>query len=110
MPLPTLRFPIASTSSLLFLGSTVSFCWTGVSCDFCVPSEGGGALEGSEVGGGLCAQATLAASAVKAASLEACRRIDCIVPPPPAGSIHPNCPDGSLTLPSYDDDYRIQVS
>src|SRR5437870_10497766 len=51
-PLPTLRLPMASTSSLEFLGVTVSFCGTGcepVCCWVCAGTgccAGGGRSEG----------------------------------------------------------------
>src|SRR5450755_8703 len=78
MPLPTLRLPMASTSSLVFFGLTESCCWTGFSCAFCCCSEGGATLAGSDVGGGLCAKTVLAASAPKIVNRVACRRIACI--------------------------------
>jgi len=46
MPLPTLRLPMASTSSLEFFGLTVSFCSTGFCWPACVCSEGGSTLRG----------------------------------------------------------------
>src|SRR6185436_17049154 len=89
IPLPTLRFPTASTSSLVFFGLTVSCCWTGFSWLFWVCSEGGGTFVGSCVGGGLCAQALLAASAPTIITWLVRRRISCITPPPARFTIHP---------------------
>src|SRR5882762_552599 len=82
MPLPTLRLPMASTSSLEFLGLTVSCCWTGwevVGCCVCGLAVGC-SLAGSSGGSGLCgrAKAGAAARALINVSFRACRRTDCI--------------------------------
>src|SRR6266849_7385213 len=82
MPLPTLRLPMASTSSLEFLGLTVSFCSIGFCCPAWVCSEAGRVLAGSGVGGGLWAQAVPVASPPKSANLSVCRRMSFMSPPP----------------------------
>src|ERR1700687_5553242 len=79
MPLPTLRLPMASTSSLEFLGLTVSFCWTGVCCPAWVCSEVGCVLAGSGVGGGLCASTVPPAKVARSPSLSALPRVSFMV-------------------------------
>src|SRR5260370_35489338 len=84
MHLPTLRLPIASTSSLEFLGVTVSFCWTGwdpVCCWVCCWAGGGGVFAGSWLGGSCvwgAAKAEPATRALTSPGFRVFRRIFCI--------------------------------
>src|ERR1700747_1566919 len=75
MPLPTLRFPMASTSSLEFFGLTVSCCCTGLSCEACGFSDAGVVFAGSGAGGGLCANTVPAAKVASTPNRSALPRI-----------------------------------
>src|SRR5713226_5512414 len=73
---------MASTSSLEFLGCTVSCCSTGCCCTFCDCPDRSSAFAGSGVGGGLCARALTTVNAPRSADLIIRRRISCMHPPP----------------------------
>src|SRR6267142_6945055 len=82
MPLPTMRLPMASTSSLEFFGLTVSFCSTGFCWPACVCSEGGVDFAGSGAGGGLCANTVPPAKVASSPSLSALPSVSFMVSPP----------------------------
>src|SRR5260370_8405051 len=69
---------MASTSSLEFLGCTVSCCWTGCCCPFCGCSDRSCAFVGSGAGGGLCARAVPSVNVPRSADLMIRRRISCM--------------------------------
>src|SRR5258707_2712244 len=69
---------MASTSSLEFLGCTVSRCSTGCCCAFCDCPDRSCAFVGSGAGGGLCARAVPSVNVPRSADLMIRRRISCM--------------------------------
>src|SRR5260370_39428433 len=79
---------MASTSSLEFLGCTVSCCSTSCCCTFCTCPDWGCTFAGSGVGGGLCARAVPTVNAPRSADLIIRRMIACIG----SSSAYAECP------------------
>src|SRR6266852_7252507 len=70
---------MASTSSLEFLGLTVSCCCTGLPCEACGFSDCGCVFAGSGAGGGLCANTVPHAKVARSPSLSALPRVTFMV-------------------------------